>query len=368
MKGVPMMKRKISLILAATLLFGAVPMYNTIGVSVSAAAEAASTASTETKFSDIVINIGANETEMNFVWYQNTSTPGTLVLAKAEDIIDGEMPEDAMTFEATSTLAADGNYSNQVTATGFEANTKYGYQPTCGDCAADIWYFTTDGEDDFSFIYVADPQLNSTAGNLAMWENTIGFIENTRIFDDTAFMLTAGDQIDLTSKLSGETVPGDEREYDAFLDHDFIRETPMVTIIGNHDVSPRFDQHFHNPNESTEPLTQVAAGNNSYFTYNDVLFINVNGNVQSEQLMAAQRDFIKTACEAYPNAKRRVVITHQAVYGVAHHAAEAVILGARQGYIPIYEEFDIDVVLQGHDHVYCRTYLMKNFVAMEDVS
>ncbi len=84
--------------------------------------------------------------------------------------------------------------------------------------------------------------------------------------------------------------------------------------IGNHDcTSVRFDDHFNLPNESTDGNTQSDAGNNAYFVYNDALFIVINSNSVN---FANHRAFIKKACEAYPNATWRIVVTHQSIYGV----------------------------------------------------
>ena len=37
-------------------------------------------------------------------------------------------------------------------------------------------------------------------------------------------------------------------------------------------------------------------------------------------------------------------------------------------FVPIFDELDIDVVLMGHDHVYCRTFIMDGLNPMTDVS
>ncbi len=346
-----MMKRKISLMLASMLLIGSVPTYGAVPITAAAASE-------NVEFTDIVINIGADETEMNFVWYQNSSVPGTLLLAKAEDVKNGVMPENAARFNCTSTATKSGYYSNRVTATGLEANTEYAYQPTCGESADEIYYFTTDGEGDFSFICVGDPQLSNSSSHKTKWGNTLKFIEDSEIFDDTAFLLSAGDQVNT----------GSEDEYDVYLDHDFIKNMPSVVVMGNHDVSELFGQHFYQPNESTDPTTQTVAGNNSYFSYNDVLFINLNGNIEDANKIPAQREFVKTACEAYPNAKWRVVLFHQSLFSVSYQAAVQSLLDMRELYVPIFDEFGIDVVLHGHSHSYCRTYLMDGLTPMDDVS
>ncbi len=64
----------------------------------------------------------------------------------------------------------------------------------------------------------------------------------------------------------------------------------------------------------------------------------------------------------------KVVTFHHSVYSVASHATEDSILSLRNSLVPIFTELDIDVVLMGHDHVYCRTYMMDGLEVMDDAS
>ena len=59
-----------------------------------------------------------------------------------------------------------------------------------------------------------------------------------------------------------------------------------------------------------------------------------------------------------PDAAWRVVTIHQDIYGTGldHSDTDGMIL--RTQLTPIFDEYDIDVVLQGHDHTYSRSKLL----------
>ena len=59
---------------------------------------------------------------------------------------------------------------------------------------------------------------------------------------------------------------------------------------------------------------------------------------------------------------------HHSVYSVGYHSADDPIVNLRNALVPAIAELDIDVVLMGHDHVYCRTYMMDGLNPMTDAS
>ena len=71
---------------------------------------------------------------------------------------------------------------------------------------------------------------------------------------------------------------------------------------------------------------------------------------------ATHENVIKKAINENPDAKWRVVTFHQDIYGsgLDHSDSDGMVL--RTQLTPIFDECDIDVVLQGHDHTYSRTY------------
>ena len=308
---------------------------------------------------DISLSMGSDESKMNFTWYAPTNEPGTLLVAKYDELVDGKMPANAPRFEATATEANDGNYSNQVTAINLEAGTTYAYQLVNGEDYSAIMTFTTGEAGAFTFAYVGDPQIGaggSVVNDTNGWDNTLNIVAENEIFSDIAFMLSAGDQVNTAS---------DENQYDGYLNHDALLSLPVATVIGNHDSSSdAYNEHFNLANESTE-YGITNAGGDSWFVYNNVLFMVLNSNDQSA---AEHKAFMEAAIVANPDVSWKIVTFHHSLYTVASHSYDSDILSRRDNLVPIFTELDIDVVLMGHDHVYCRSYMMNGLTPMTDAA
>ena len=74
--------------------------------------------------------------------------------------------------------------------------------------------------------------------------------------------------------------------------------------------------------------------------------------------VAEHEQAIQEAIASDPDAAWRVVTIHQDIYGTGldHSDTDGMIL--RTQLTPIFDEYDIDVVLQGHDHTYSRSKLL----------
>ena len=299
--------------------------------------------------SNISLSMGADQTKMNFTWHVNTEADGKLLIAKASELVDGAMPQTATAYAATSELNNDGKYTNKAVASDLEAGVEYAYQVVNGEAASEIGFFTPDDGGAFSFAYVGDPQIGAS-GNVSSdtsgWDKTLNIIDTHSKFDDISFLLSAGDQVNTAS---------DESQYDGYLDHAALKNLPVATIIGNHDSSSNaYAQHFNVANES-DAYGTTNAGGDYWFVYNNVLFMVLNSNDQSA---AEHKAFMQDAIAANPDVDWKIVSFHHSIYTVASHAEDGDILSRRNTLVPILEELGIDVVLMGHDHVYCRTYMM----------
>lgn len=294
---------------------------------------------------NISLSMGADESRMNFTWYSPLEN-ASLTVADNADLTG------AQTVAATASTANDGQYSCKATVTGLKANTTYYYQLSNAGHTSEVYHFTTGGNGDFSFAYVGDPQIGAS-GNAASdtvgWENTLNIIDTNDIFSDVSFLLSAGDQVNTASS---------ESEYDGYLDHNALLGLPVATVIGNHDSSSNaYGQHFNIANESNT-LGTTTAGGDSWFVYNNVLFLVLNSNDMSA---AEHKEFMQAAIAANPDVEWKIVTFHHSIYTVASHSSDSYITdptGFKNSMAPIFKELDIDVVLQGHDHVYCRTYMM----------
>lgn len=300
---------------------------------------------------------GSDETSRNLTWYANVETAGTVRWAKSDALVNGAMPENAASATATATKAnKSGYYSNQVTMTGLEPGTTYAYQLINGTKKSAIYTFTTeDPEDGFTFLFMGDPQLGASGnltGDNSGWSTTLGAAAAK--VPDAAFLLSAGDQVNSADN---------EGQYAAYLDQQLLYSLPVATVVGNHDTSSNsYDQHFNVPNESTQYGT-TNAGGDYWFRYGDVLFLVLNVNNLSD---AEHKAFMQEAMAQNTDATWNIVAMHHSVYSVANHAVEEDILQRRNTLVPIFEELGIDVVLQGHDHVYVRSYMMDGLTPVTD--
>ena len=310
-----------------------------------------------TSFTDVLLSVGANNTQMNATWYAAQEGAGYVLVAKQSQLVDGAMPENAAKFDATSTPANEsGKWSNQATITGLEPGTVYAYQLVNGEEKSDVATFTTATNGAFSFAFAGDPQIGASGNadsDTQGWDKTLGIIADSTQFDGVDFLLSAGDQVNTATN---------EDQYNGYLDHDELLSLPVATIVGNHDSSSNaYDQHFNVPNESELGVTN--AGGDYWFVYNNTLFLALNSNSMST---AEHKAFMEQAIAEAGDVDWKVVTFHHSVYSVASHAVDGDILQRREALVPVFEDLDIDVVLMGHDHVYVRTYMMDGLTPITE--
>ena len=215
-------------------------------------------------------------------------------------------------------------------------------------------------------LYVGDPQVGASKGqtqgsdalvadagaaNTAARNDSFGWNRTLEIATaqnpDLNFIISAGDQVNKTGKAK-------EEEYAGYLDPDALASLPVATTIGNHDsLNADYDYHFNNPNETDNGQTE--AGGDYYYSYGPGLFIVLNTNNYNA---AEHAQTIEEATKAYPDAAWRIVTIHQDIYGSGYDHSDTDGMILRTQLTPIFDQYDIDVVLQGHDHTYSRTKLL----------
>ncbi|WP_273225362.1 S-layer homology domain-containing protein [Geosporobacter ferrireducens] len=309
------------------------------------------------EISGIALTPGKDATQLNIAWYTNmTATKSVVQVAQKSDAVGTAFPvHTAHTFIGNVAPASEGYFSNKVTVTGLKENTAYVYR--LGDGSDENWSpiydYATKATDAYSFLLVGDPQIGSSnvTSDTAGWVDTMS--KALTAFPGISFMLSAGDQVNTSSS---------ETEYTGYFAPDQLKSLPVVTTIGNHDNSIHYAYHFHVPNESSE-YGITAAGGDYYFTHGDTLFMVLNTNNSSG---ATHKAFMQEAIEANPTAKWKIVMFHQSIYCSANHSVSSSITSLRQQLFPIFDEFEIDVVLMGHDHSYTRTYQMMGDIPQKD--
>jgi hypothetical protein len=311
---------------------------------------------------------GADQTKLNFGWYSHTKTDAPAVKWASDPSMS-----DAKTFTGTQTehkmVGGVQYYSSKVTVSGLTDNTTYYYQyENNGEWSKPVPY-TTKGVAAFKLLFVGDPQIGASVGRVPSdnekqqtaelaakndtynWNATLQTALNAH--PDVSFMISAGDQVNYTS----DDTPQQELEYSGYLSPDVLRSLPVANTIGNHDaLTTNYKNHFNNPNSFLAETNPTKAGNGYYFTYGNALFIFLNTNNYN---CADHEALIKKAVEANPSATWRILSFHQDIYGSGKDHSDSDGIMLRTQLTPIIDKYQIDVVLQGHDHSYTRTYALS---------
>lgn len=334
----------------------------------------------KTDYEKISLSPGADAQKINFAWYSRTGEQAKVRISEISDMTStveaggtNTYKENFKEFQGTSQeyKQIDGvmYFANKVTVTGLKENTAYYYQYYLNGKWTKTESFRTGNTKNFSFLYVGDPQIGASKGQAASesdekqtaelaarndsfsWNKTLNSAVNSH--PEIDFIVSAGDQINNTNDDNGQ-----ETEYAGFLSADVINNLPVATTIGNHDSKfANYKNHFNVPNAYTEEQNPTPAGNGYYYSYGNALFIVLNTNNYN---CADHEALIKKAVASMPGATWKIVTFHQDIYGSGydHSDSDGIIL--RTQLTSIFDKYDIDVVLQGHDHTYSRSYMLTS--------
>lgn len=285
--------------------------------------------------------------EMRFAWLspESDSDPSFRISEKS----------DMSDFKAIDVSSSDaiGDYkSNKVTVTGLEEGKTYYYSYTENGKWSDAESFTVQPDDEFTVLFVSDAQIGRSGEETleeVLIRDTCGWHytarKMTEKYPDAAFAISGGDQFQSPDSLV---------QMKAYLSPEELRSLPVANTIGNHDNgSTLYGDIFNNPNEVYEMLADEA-GTGYYYTYGDVLFITVNSN---NTFLPDTARVLRQAVKAYPDTKWRVVTMHHNPYSAAFSNDEY--SEHRLLFSSLYDCYDIDLVLSGHDHFYSRSKAMN---------
>ncbi|MGX1549111.1 fibronectin type III domain-containing protein, partial [Streptomyces adustus] len=316
--------------------------------------------------SGIVLGVGSNESQRTVTWYSSTDTAQKVQVVSTAQLVNGEFPAGAATFDAlgAANIASSGGFNRHATITGLKENTAYSYRVgTEGNWSSAYSFKTQDFEGDYDFLFYGDPQIGSS-GDLAQdqagWQDTVDV--SLKANPDAELLVSGGDQVESANN---------ESQWNAFLAPDGLRRYPWAATIGNHDVGGKaYEQHFATPNTDNSALyykdgaTSTTSGGDYWYIYKDVLFIDLNSNSYDEAKGggdAAHTAYVTDVINKHGNeAKWKVLVYHHSIYSPASHAKDSDNKKRRVDFPTTFSKLGVDLVLQGHDHSYSRSYLIKN--------
>ena len=326
---------------------------------------------------NITIHPGIDETRLNFSWHSQALADTASVRIKAQGSDEwteftgtskkvaisesghqegyhdtsvkncGHTCSDVCGHEAcTASQCYHGSYTppyyNRVTVNGLEFGTEYTYQ--LGD--GNLWSkeYTTQtaesdpSEDGFQYLVFGDSQTSTKYYGDYM-KNALELA--TERFSGVDFLMNLGDNVHENNN--------DNYSW-YFQSQDIFTKYPIAVVMGNH------EQNLNKKSIASLPAmtyTNPPAADSRYdywFRYGDVLFITFNSGPQNTAMFDDLDKLISDAIEAHPDAKWKVLQTHQGFYSNNGGGRDW-----RRNFVPIIDKYDIDVVFNGHHHMYTRT-------------
>ncbi|WP_379146590.1 phosphodiester glycosidase family protein [Paenibacillus sp. sgz500992] len=290
------------------------------------------------------------DTSRRFAWQTQPQTEGSVVELVKQAEFTGFEDSKVLRIEGASTIYNSNNDGtmrvHKAEAANLEPGTAYVYR--VGDGAANVsaqGTFVTSGGDREAtkFLFIGDSQADSQAG-FELWKNTAQ--QAFQYMPDAEMLVHAGDMVD----------KGFEQEqwnwwFGAAQEQ--LMHTSLVPIIGNHEVMGTngdgdYLAQFNNPQNGAAGVK----GTNFSFDIKDTHFVVMNtehGEAEyKEQAQWLDQDLSAT------DKKWKIIFFHQGPYG-SIYANERV----QQVWVPVFDKHKVDLVMNGHDHIYMRSYPMN---------
>ncbi|MBE6819671.1 MAG: metallophosphoesterase family protein [Ruminococcaceae bacterium] len=298
-----------------------------------------------------MLNVGADETQVSLCWHADkASAQPQVILSNNSDM------SDAVVFNGITTPAEnDRQLVCRVTVTGLKENTVYYYQWNKGTEWSGIEKYETKSFSDHKVMVVGDIQIAEDWREDSDTQEQIGHNWNNVLAEaleknpDISFLVSPGDN---TS--TGET----EKEWQTLLTPKALRSLPLALAIGNHDKKGMMYNYYTNmPNEY---YGRFFAGldRDFWFRYGDVLYLfydSTSGNAPDHMAMT------KKAVKENLDAKWRIGVVHHGIYGAGDCIGDAeteILLTTI--FAPIFETYDLDLVITGHTHSQGRSHFMQD--------
>ena len=249
---------------------------------------------------------------------------------------------------------------------------EYRIRNEASDIVSDVHQFKTKetDPDEFSFMFLADPQENSALGYMAYSYALMNVLDE--INEIPSFMMFVGDIVNDADIRS---------EWDNFFTYSspFIYNVPIMATTGNHDIAGisgsrmsnfEFDGYFNLPNngpiytpfdeiENDERPANFDDGKTYSFNYDNTHFVAINtetlcdGTTTCSTNDTTNVELLKTWLNndlSSHSMKWTIVFLHRGPYTLSYNTYKV-----REELVPIFEANGVDLVISGHDHQYSRS-------------
>jgi hypothetical protein len=317
------------------------------------------------------IHLGwAGPTSSTFVanWKTDNGTTATQLLygTDSERVAAADGPSDGVQritghhMLYSSALAGDARV-HEVHVCGLQPATTYYYKVGAPGAWSAVYDVATGPQ-----IGFADAFRFSVAGDSRDEPQIFAQIQQAVSGKGIDFQLFTGDIVNLG---------GVQAEWDAFFEattgsfagQEMLARAPFMVVNGNHDaLTVNYVAQFAVPQELTEG--ESAQGEEWYsFDYGNAHFVALNDSPPASAMGEAQKNWLKADLARVDRQKTPWIFAmhHRSTYSCGgSHGSD---LELRAAWQPIFDEYRVDMVFAGHDHLYERSKPMRGLSGQDGV-
>ena len=293
----------------------------------------------------IILSLGSNTESERLINWRTDTTAKEQYIEISEQDGSVDFYKKKLNFKAESKLFVnlqnDSSYYHQIKLHDLEKGKKYSYRVGYEGFWSPWFDFEVESQNgDFQFIYLGDAQNDL----LPLWSRVIH--NAYKQASNSTMILHVGDLINHSQN---------DYEWAEWFHaaSPIIQKIPQVIVPGNHEyikdddgnklgLSPFWDAHFNFPKNGPSELRNQAY----YFDYGNCKFIFLNSNEKLE----IQASWLEKILENNEKNWTIIMFHHPVVSGASGRINEGVL----KNWKPILDRYQVDLVLQGHDHVYGR--------------
>lgn len=313
----------------------------------------------ETTISYITTCVGENETSIGINYH--CSSANSVVKYSTSSYFPAD---DTYTVTPTSTLwgkdvdpsdAKTGfaeRYICKVNLTGLQENTKYYYKVVADGAVSATYEFKTYSANNTTTNILFATDIHSASGSYAPTRpNKMINAVNSNYYNNINLMVMTGDQIDRGGY--------EEHWKNYYSSMSCLKTMIQATIPGNHEyyhtdgpayVSPEFYNQFHN---NPQNGYEERLNSSYYFKYGNALFIMLD--IIDKKHVTSAKEWFANVCENNP-AEWIIVGSHANAISGGTYASDANWM--KNAFGSLYEKYQVDLVIGGHEHVYMRKDLL----------
>ena len=316
---------------------------------------------------------GDTKTQMAFCWTTSNLTGSTLQVIEeskynnSTGFDDPSIANQIKYFDGTieaSMISSDG-FIHRAVAKGLTPDTRYVYRFGDEDlgrwCEVGSFKTSAASNRNFSFLHISDPQ----GDNELHYESYNQLLTDMQQFNPEWIALT-GDITD--DSHFGGTIDLAEWELALTKQWPILKNYPVNAVSGNHDgaINAFHSRYTNNVPEGADTST----GDYYSFDYQGVHFTCLNSNdtpnpkdpnttgMRETQLKWAEADLA-----AHKDDKFLIVMMHKGLFDAGGHScnddhSDYDIEQMRRQLSPLFTKYGVDLVLEGHDHLYNLSYPM----------